>query len=129
MQRRVHAGSMTEFGAKQQQAVSGDTWGYDATFKAKNHINKELMGGALHTVMELASGKVVSRFMETDAVDYELINDVLVRSDQKLGPNRIRTDILYVDNEKQCGGRMRDKVPLLNRTGPSQLSRWTCPQQ
>jgi len=37
--------------------------------------------------------------------------------------------MLYVDNEKQVGGQLRQKIPLLNVTGPSHLVSWRLPSQ
>ena len=103
----IHSKSMTELGAKQQQHVVGDTWCYDATFKAKNSVMRVWRGGAMHSVMDLLSGKLVCRMREDDKMDYGLIKDVLERSNAlKSAEQRTVVNILYVDNEKQVGGQL-----------------------
>lgn len=124
----IHSKSMTELGAKQQQYVVGDTWCYDATFKAKNSVMRVWRGGAMHSGMDLLSGKLVCVMREDDKMDYALIKDVLERSNAlKSAEQRTVVNILYVDNEKQVGGQLRNKIPLLNVTGPSHLTSWKLP--
>ena len=127
--RRIHSDSMTVFGSIEQQYVTGDTWGYDATFKARKSVTGPERGGAWHSIMDLLSGKLVSRGGESDKMDYDLIKYALERSTELLGDKQTRIHMLYVDNEKQVGGQLRQKIPLLNVTGPSHLVSWRLPSQ